>query len=167
MLKIIETERLTLREINYNDSSDLAKVLSDPEVMKHSMKGVHSEEQLFEYINGNIDSYKKNGFGHWIIQHKLSGDFIGICGLNKHEIDNESMIHIVYRLAKNQQGNGYAAEAVKGVIHFSKKSLSLNSIYALIEPLNSNSLKIAQRTGFKFKKQSIFGGIKIDIFEVK
>ena len=49
-MNILQTTRLTLREIVSDDLDDLSLVLSDPEVMRYSTVGVHTDTQLKEYI---------------------------------------------------------------------------------------------------------------------
>ncbi len=166
-MSITKTERLVLREMKAEDAKELSKVLSDPEVMRYSLKGVHTETQIHDYINNSIKLYKINGYGPWVIYNIISGEFVGICGLNKHNIDNDELVHIVYRLAKTQQGKGYATEASFGVLDFAKKSLSLNHIHALIEPQNTDSLKVAQRAGFKFEKSSKFSNVNIEVYQAQ
>jgi len=165
-LKVLKTERLSIHKITHEDVDELPKVLADPIVMKYSTVGVHSEEQILEYIDNCHSQYCLNGYGHWAIYHSTSSEFIGVCGLNKHHIDSVEVIHINYRLAADQQGKGYAIEATLGVLDFAKNSLKLDAIFALIEPENTSSVKVVNRTGFKFIKASLFRGFTIDVYQV-
>mgnify|MGYP000517388925 CR=1 FL=1 len=165
-MTIVETERLCIRKITDADAQELSKVLADPTVMKYSTVGVHSEQQIHEYIANCQKQYDLNGYGHWAIYDSSTYEFIGVCGLNKHEIDSGEVIHINYRLAANQQGKGYAVESTFGVLDFAKNSLKLDVIYALIEPENMSSVKVVNRTGFEFIETSSFRGFKIDVYQV-
>jgi len=166
VLIVVETERLCIRKITNADIRDLSKVLSDPTVMKYSTVGIHSEEQIVEYAANCQKQYDLNGYGHWAIYDSGNSEFIGVCGLNKHELDSEELIHINYRLAANHQGKGYAIESTLGVLDFAKNSLNIESVHALIEPENVSSVKVVVRTGFKFIKSSAFRGFKIDVYQV-
>lgn len=165
-LAVIETQRLCIRKITDADAQDLSKVLTDPTVMKYSTIGVHSEHQVHEYIVNCQKQYDLNGYGPWAIYDSATFEFIGVCGLNKHEIDSGEVIHINYRLAANQQGKGYAVESTLGVLDFAKHTLKLKTIQALIEPENTSSLKVVNRTGFEFIETSSFRGFKIDVYQV-
>jgi len=165
-LIIVETERLSIREITQDDAQALAKVLADPVVMKYSTVGVHSKEQIINYIANCQQQYELNGYGHWAIYNTVNGEFIGVCGFNKHDLDANDVIHINYRLATNQQGKGYAVEATLGILDFAKNSLKLNVIHALIEPENTSSVNVVNRTGFEFVESSFFRGFKIDVYHV-
>lgn len=166
ILNIVETERLSIREITKEDAQALAGVLADPVVMKYSTVGVHSKAQIINYIANCQQQYELHGYGHWAIYHSLNGEFVGVCGLNKHHLDENDVIHINYRLATNQQGKGYAIEATLGILDFAKNSLQLNTVHALIEPENTSSVNVVNRTGFEFVKTSLFRGFKIDVYHV-
>ena len=125
-MTIVETERLYIRQITNEDAKNLSKVLADPVVMQYSTVGVHTEQQIYDYIaNCNIQ-YDLNGYGHWAIYNSITDEFIGVCGLNKHKVDTDDVIHINYRLATDQQGKGYAIESTLAVLDFAKKFLKLN-----------------------------------------
>jgi len=166
VLIIVETERLCIRQITNEDAKNLSKVLADPVVMQYSTVGVHTEEQINDYIANCKKQYDLNGYGHWAIFNSVTDDFVGVCGLNKHKVDSDDVIHINYRLATDQQGKGYAVESTYGVLDFAKKSLNLNAVHALIESENVSSVKVVNRTGFQFIKSSVFRGFEIDIYQV-
>ncbi|MEW6999047.1 GNAT family N-acetyltransferase [Colwelliaceae bacterium BS250] len=163
---IVETERLSIRQITNEDAINLTKVLADPIVMQYSTVGVHSEEQIYDYIANCKNQYDLNGYGHWAIYNSITNEFVGVCGLNKHEVDTDDVIHINYRLATEQQGKGYAIESTFGVLNFAKNTLKLKVIHALIESANISSVKVVDRTGFQFIKSAVFRGFKVDIYQV-
>ncbi len=165
-MTVVETERLCIRKITDADAQKLSIVLADATVMKYSTVGVHCEQQIHEYIANCQKQYDLNGYGHWAIYNSSTFEFIGVCGLNKHEIDSGEVIHINYRLAANQQGKGYAVESTLGVLDFAKHSLKIDVIHALIEPENISSVKVVNRTGFKFIETSSFRGFKVDVYQV-
>lgn len=163
---IVETERLSIRKITEADAQALSKVLADPIVMKYSTVGVHSKEQIIDYIANCQKQYALNGYGHWAIYHSISGEFIGVCGLNKHNLDSGDVIHINYRLATKQQGKGYAVESTLGILAFAKNSLKLSVVHALIETENIPSINVVNKAGFKFLKSSLFRGFTVDVYQV-
>jgi ribosomal-protein-alanine N-acetyltransferase len=165
-LTIVETERLSIRQITDEDALNLLKVLADPIVMQYSTVGVHTEEQIYDYIVNCKNQYDLNGYGHWTIYNSITNEFVGVCGLNKHKVDTDDVIHINYRLATDQQGKGYAVESTFGILGFAKKCLKLKAVHALIESANISSVRVVNRTGFQFIKSSVFRGFKIDIYQV-
>ena len=164
-LIIVKTQRLCIRQITNEDVKNLSKVLADPAVMRYSTVGVHSEEQIYEYIANCKTQYELTGYGHWAIYNAVTGGFVGVCGLNRHKVATDDVIHINYRLATDQQGKGYAVESTFGVLDFAKKFLKLKVIHALIESTNTRSVNVVNRAGFQFIKSSVFRGVEIDIYQ--
>lgn len=162
---IFATKRLYVRQITSEDAKDLSKVLADPLVMQYSTVGVHSQEQIYDYIANCKKQYDLNGFGHWAVYNSVNHEFVGVCGLNKHKVEADEIIHINYRLAAVQQGKGYAVESVFGVLDFAKNHLKLSAIHALIESANVSSVKVINRTGFNFVKSSEFRGFNVDVYK--
>lgn len=163
---IFETKRLCIRQITSEDAKELSKVLADPIVMQYSTVGVHSQEQIYDYIANCKKQYDLNSFGHWAVYNSANHEFVGVCGLNRHKVEADDIIHINYRLAADQQGKGYAVESVFGVLDFAKNHLKLSAIHALIESANVSSVKVINRTGFKFVKSSVFRGFNVDVYQV-
>lgn len=159
---IFATKRLYVRKITSEDAKALSKVLADPLVMQYSTVGVHSQEQIYDYIANCKKQYDLNGFGHWAVYNSANHEFVGVCGLNKHKVEADDIIHINYRLAADQQGKGYAVESVFGVLDFAKNHLKLSAI----DSANVSSVKVINRTGFKFVKSSEFRGFNVGVYQV-
>ncbi|ACJ30068.1 Acetyltransferase, GNAT family [Shewanella piezotolerans WP3] len=166
ILSVMETDRLEFREINSKDLIDLRLVLSDPEVMKYSIVGVHNDSEIQKYIDNCQQQYRANGFGQWAIFSKSDASFVGVCGLNSHVVESNDLLHVSYRLASSQQGKGFASEATIAVAEFCKHQLKLDNISALIDPENIPSLKVAKRAGFLFRKSSAIQGFNVDIYQM-
>ena len=78
MKKILETERLYLREMSMDDFDALYAVLSDREIMQH-YPYTFDEERVRGWIERNMNRYKDNGFGLWAVCLKETGEMIGDC----------------------------------------------------------------------------------------
>lgn len=65
-MKIIETERLYLRELVIGDTRELCKVLSDPESMQYYPEPFN-QKKVENWIQWNIDNYKKYNHGLWAV----------------------------------------------------------------------------------------------------
>jgi len=155
-MKIIETTRLAIREINWGDRESLADILSDKEVMYYSFKGVCTPVEIENYIVDCQTNYKTNGFGQWAVIDKLHQKLIGLCGINNDFNGDFSIKHVNYRFAVNFWGKGFATEALSAVIEVAKYRFSLEELYALIEPENKASVIIAANQGFQFDKEALY-----------
>ena len=165
-LAIFKTSRLTISKISTGDLDKLAPILSDESTMKYSGTGVQSKDQMLSYIQNCAIQYRENGFGHWAIFLTETNELVGLCGLNKHQVDEEECFHINYRLGSRYQGNGIATEAANGLIHYCTTSLSINNLSAIIEPSNTSSIKVIERLGFKFYKKTTFKNLNVNVYQV-
>ena len=107
---VIETPRLILREITWEDVDRLATILSDPVVMEF-YPSVYTYAQTQEHIKRIINCYQENGFGLWATIDKNSNQLIGRCGLITQQVDGKEEIEIGYLLAKKYWNCGLATEA--------------------------------------------------------
>ena len=57
----LETDRLILRQISENDFNDIANILQDIEIM-YAWEKSFSDDEVLEWINKNIDRYKRDGY---------------------------------------------------------------------------------------------------------
>ncbi|MGG3573858.1 GNAT family protein [Bacillus gobiensis] len=146
---IIETERLILKEVSFEDANDMFKYLSDKDVVKHM--GLEPYESPDDVL-GEIRWYKsilEEGTGiRWGITQKNSGAVIGSCGfLNMHP--RHYRAEVGFELSKSYWRQGIAGEALKGVIKFGFQHFELERIEALIEPANLSSQRLVEKQGFK------------------
>jgi RimJ/RimL family protein N-acetyltransferase len=99
MKKILETERLIIREYTEEDFDSLYEILSDGETMKYYPKP-YDENGVQRWINWCLGSYSENGFGLWALELKDTGVFIGDCGISLQNIDGETLPEIGYHINK-------------------------------------------------------------------
>ena len=76
---ILETERLSLREMTRDDLPALRAILQDPVVMT-AYEGAFSEEEVEQWLVKQQLRYAHDGFGLWAVLDKVTGKMIGQCG---------------------------------------------------------------------------------------
>lgn len=164
---IFKTERLFVREFVVQDAQALNSVLADPEIMKYSVVGVHSPEQIYQYIEKCQTNYRRSSFSQWGIFLETTNEFIGICGLNCHPINGQDTLHINYRLAAKFHGKGFATEAIDGLLTYCYEQLNLENISALIDPDNIASLNVIKRLNFQKQYSAELLGFNVDVYQRK
>lgn len=142
------TERLLLREFIPDDTIALARILGDAQVMRHSVRGVLSEQATGEFIQACRQSYGEHGFGPWAVVEKSSSTLAGFCGLNAECVDDADEIEIGYRLAPAFWGRGLGTEAARGALSQAFDRSGIESLIAIVEPANVASVKVIQKLGF-------------------
>ncbi|MDQ7729842.1 GNAT family N-acetyltransferase [Halomonas sp. SpR8] len=166
MVQTCETERLFIRTLSLDDVPELTTILSDPEVMKYSIRGVCDEAATRRFIEWCLKSYASHSIGPLALVEKVSGKLIGFCGVGTEEVNGVEEIGLGYRLAKQYWSKGLASEAVQAVLNdaFSQKQLS--SVVAIIEPENIASLKVAEKAGFATFNTLEFHGRPVRLYRL-
>jgi RimJ/RimL family protein N-acetyltransferase len=152
MKKILETERLFLREMTMGDFDALYAVLSDAEIMQH-YPYTFDEERVRSWIERNMDRYKDDGFGLWAVCLKDTGEMIGDCGLTLQNIDGQMLPEIGYHIRRDQQRKGYAKEAAAAVRDWAFQNTEYPALYSYCKYTNVGSFKTAESIGMHFEKE--------------
>ena len=152
MKKIIETERLILREYVMEDFSALYNILSDGETMKHYPRP-YDERGTLRWLEWSLDNYKKYGFGLWAIELKSTGEFIGDTGITMQNIDGEALPEIGYHIDKRYWRNGYAKEAARAVRDWFFENTDFDAVYSYMTKTNIPSFSTAASIGMKRIKE--------------
>lgn len=152
MNKVIETERLFLREMTMDDFDALYKVLSDKDIMQH-YPYAFDESRVKNWIERNINRYKNDGFGLWAVCLKETGEMVGDCGLTLQNIDGQVLPEIGYHIRKDCQGRGYAKEAAAATRDWAWENTSYPALYSYCKYTNIPSYKTAEAIGMKFDKE--------------
>lgn len=145
---IIETPRLQLREMVWDDRESIAAMLQDERVM-YAYNGAFSEEETEAWIERQRQRYKEYGFGLWAVLHKESGQVIGQCGITMQEYKDRLVPEIGYLFACKHWHKGYATEAAMACREYGFKTLRFEALYSIIRDTNPASMQVAIRNGMK------------------
>ena len=142
----LKTERLILRKLKKSDLDDVFEYSSDEEVPHFLLWESHKSKAVTKaYINRVIKWYKSGQFYDWAIE--FNGKMIGLCGFSKIDILNDTA-EVGYVLNRKFWGQGIATEAVKAVVNFGFRTLSLLRIEAQYVEDNIRSKRVLEKCGF-------------------
>lgn len=151
MKKILETERLLLREITLNDKEALFQLHTDPAVQKYTGEPlVESIEEMERAIQTRISDYVKYGYGRWATFLKEEMQFIGWAGLAY--LPEFDEIDLGYRFSPQYWGKGYATEASRAILTYGFDALKLERIIAIAMKGNGASIRVMEKVGMAFDK---------------
>lgn len=150
-MKIIETERLYLRELQIDDKKELMKVLSDPESMQY-YPHPFSEEETKRWILWNIDNYKQYKHGLWAVILKEGDIFIGDCGITMQNIDGDTVPEIGFHIIREYCRKGYATEAALACKEYAFGVLHYPKVFSYTTIDNIPSQRVAGKIGMKLYK---------------
>lgn len=143
---ILETKRIYLREMQQSDYSALSQILQDEEVM-YAYEGAFSASELQEWLDRQMQNYKKYGFGLWAVINKESEEMIGQCGLTLQDCDGKQVLEIGYLLQKAWWHRGFAAEAAMACKQYAFDTLKANEVFSIIRDTNLPSQRVAKKNG--------------------
>ena len=153
MKKILETERLVLREIDaVVDAPLLLELLNEPAFLRYvGDRGVRTVDDASEYIRSRIvPSYAKNGFGFYVAQLKANGESVGICGLVRR--DGMEDVDVGFSTTARHWQRGYGFEAASALMAHGRAVHGLERIVAVADPENAASVALLQKLGLRFAK---------------
>ena len=163
---ISETDRMLIRPLSLDDLPALTSILSDPLVMKHSVRGICDEAATRQFIACSVSSYAALGVGPWALTDKRSSELIGFCGVGLEAVKGTDEINLGYRLAKHAWGRGLATEAARAVLDYVFGQKRLSSVVALIEPEHTASLRVAEKLGFSAFENIDFHGRPVRLYRM-
>ena len=151
-MKILETERLVLRQFTFEDADFILRLLNEPSFIQNiGDRGVRTLEDARSYIlRVPIASYEKNGFGLYLVILKESGKSIGMCGLIKR--DQLEDVDIGYAFLPEFWSKGYAVEAALAVKEYARDVIGLKRLIAITDPENQASIRVLEKIGLRFEK---------------
>ncbi len=159
---LIETGRLTLRQVQQSDVNGIFFLRSDKNVLKYlDREPAATIEEAALWIQKINDLEKNNNAVTWAITLKPDLTLIGtICFWN---ITKEHYrAEIGYALNPDHQSKGIMQEAMTAVLDYGFKIMKLHSIEANVNPNNLSSIKLLERNNFiregYFKENYFFNG---------
>lgn len=157
---LLKTERLNLRPVNLNDSEKILRYRSDAKTNQYQGWIPETLDDVKEFIDQKVCNQIDviDTWSQFVVIKKDDNLLIGDIGI--HFLDEEKkQVEIGFTLDKEQQGKGYATEAVIAIINYLFQKLNKRRITASIDPRNINSIKLVERLGFRKEahfKESIF-----------
>ncbi len=151
-MHICETERLRIRHFTEDDAAFIVRLLNEPTFIRHiADKGVRTLADAVAYLRkGPMASVEIHGFGLSRVELKATGEAIGMCGLIQRP--NFDDVDIGYALLPDFFSQGYAREAVRGVLDAAVRDHGLQRVIAVVNPDNFVSSRLLEKLGFRFEK---------------
>ena len=163
MNQILETERLTLREMTIADLDFISSMLSHPEVMRYYPQ-CYSREEAETWIQRQIARYSSHGHGLWLVSEKDINEPVGQVGLAPHVVDGIEEPEVGYLIHRPFWRRGFASEAAAAVRDYAFAVLAKPRVISLIRPENMPSQGVARKIGMQPEKRTVFAGLEHIVF---
>jgi RimJ/RimL family protein N-acetyltransferase len=160
---ILQSPRLALREMTWDDLDFLATLLADPQVMRHYPK-CYSRDESKAWLQKQLDRYAEDGHGLWLVVDRATSEPIGQVGLSRQQVDGFDEPEIGYLIHAPYWRQGFATEAAAAVRDHAFGVLGKQRVVSIIRPVNIPSQRVALRIGLKPEKLTTFKGFESLVF---
>ena len=169
-IKVLETERTYLRTYTMQDLESLQAIL-DGKTM-YAWGHSFTKQECKEWIERQLERYKKYGFGLWAVVDKVSCQLIGNAGLNYERIEMEGereILELGYIINHRFWGKGYGLEVAAACARYAFEKVGVRELYCLIKWDNLASLKLARKLGMRVvgENSKIYQGQKLAHYVLK
>jgi RimJ/RimL family protein N-acetyltransferase len=167
-MKILETDRLVVRQLTLDDAAFILELVNDPDWLRFiGDRGVRTLDDARNYLrNGPLAMYERVGFGLYLVERKSDGVSLGMCGLIKREgLDD---VDIGFAYLPQFRAQGHAFEAASATLAYGRQTFDLKRIVAITSLDNDRSIQLLGKLGFTFEKiiQLSDGGEELKLFAV-
>lgn len=158
--RLIETDRLWIRQWMPSDLRPFCALNTDPVAMKYFPATLTEEESRIQMnlFQNHID---QKGYGFFALERKDTGEFIGFTGLwhPSFTAPFTPCTEIGWRLLPHHWQQGFATEAAKASLQFGFMQLGLSEIVSFTSVHNFKSEQVMQKIGMQ--KSGMFHHPKI------
>lgn len=163
--KVLETDRLELRELTPGDLPFVAEMVGDAETMRfypHRFTPLEARH----WLQRQLDRYDRDGHGLWLVIERESGRRVGQVGLAIQNVDGARQPEIGWLIHRRYQRRGFATEAGRAVRDHAFGTMGLGRVISLIRPVNEPSQRVAEKVGMVVERETDFHGYRHLVFGV-
>ena len=147
----IETDRLILRNLVPEDYEAAFKWCGDPNVNTYMIYPLYQKAEDVRAWIGTLNPDNPDDYDLGFVL-KETGELIGSGGIVYNA--NKDVWIIGYNLKADRWGNGYAVEAISGIIDYVKKSRPVKVIEGEFAVENSKSRRVMEKLGMTFDRDA-------------
>ncbi|WP_135399107.1 GNAT family N-acetyltransferase [Hymenobacter metallicola] len=146
---VLQTQRLTLRQLRGSDDQEIWALRSNEHVNQYlDRRPSTSLDDARNFIHAITESVQREESIYWAITLREADHVIGtVCLYNWSE--DASKAEIGYELLPDFQGKGFMHEAISTVIHFGFQQVGLQAIEAYTHSENHRSTSVLEKLHFQ------------------
>lgn len=169
-VKILETERLVIRECTLDDAPFVLDLLNSPKFLQFiGDRKVRTVDDACRYVETRfIASYREHGHGLYSVELKqpseANREWIGLCGLVKRpSLDSPDL---GFAFLPEHESRGYGTESARAVIEYGKNQLGLTRLMAITTLDNEASIALLGKLGFEHIRVIDENDEQLNLFEL-
>ena len=155
-MEVLRTSRMILRRFQPEDLKPLAALYADEEMRQFIPGGVKSLEQTKEELEWFMREDRDHPeLGLWATLDRLSGQFLGRCGLLYWVLDGRPETEVAYMITKSRWNEGLATEAAQAISEYAQAELKRQRLVSLVTPGNNASARVARKIGMRLERSFV------------
>ena len=159
-IPVVETERLILRGHRMEDLDAMVEFFAGD---RNSYVGGKMERgDCWRAMLRGMGHWAMRGYGLWHIEEKATGKVIGWAGILHHIEWPEP--ELAYTLFEGFEGKGFAIEAATAARDYAAHNFGIDAPVSLIDPENTQSMKLARRMGAVFEEDIVVIGYPTQVW---
>ena len=158
---VIETRRLSLREMSLDDIDFIAALIGDAETMRFWQRPF-TRDEAGAWVERQMDRYATTGHGFWLLMDRESGEPCGQAGLIDQQVDGTLEHEIAYIVDKRFWRQGLATEAAAAVRDWA--FARYDRVISMIREANVPSQGVAKKLGMTLWKRAMFHDLEHLVF---
>jgi [ribosomal protein S5]-alanine N-acetyltransferase len=162
---LLETERLRLRAYRHEDADALAPMFADAEHMRY-YPSTYGRDETDAWVARNLDRYRDDGFGLWIVEERATGEIVGTVGPTVQVVEGVREVEIGWHVRPGWKGRGIAPEAAAAARDWAFENLDVDHLISLVRPENHPSARVAEKIGMHVDREVEFKGLPHLVYRV-
>jgi RimJ/RimL family protein N-acetyltransferase len=164
-MHVLETARLTFREMGLGDREFVGSMLADPEVMRFYPEELRRAGPE-PWIERQLGRYRRDGHGLWLVLEKANGEPVGMVGLSMQDVNGVLEPEVGYLIHRPFWRRGFATEAALAVRDHAFTVLDKPRVVSLIRPQNTPSRGVAEKLGMILEGRASHRGLEHLVYAV-
>jgi RimJ/RimL family protein N-acetyltransferase len=143
----IQTGRLVLTPVGWQDLPDLRALKGDPGVYGQMLGGVRSPGQVAAELAEDVSFWAARGVGMWLVRDTSSAAALGTTGLHERLDGRGAALRVAFR--PEVRGHGLAREAAAAALQFAHHRAGLERVVAVARDTNIASRALLGAIGMR------------------
>ncbi len=149
----IDTPRLRGERPEPADTGFIRALFGDPRVAATlwpgELGGTRDPDQADALLARDIAHWERHGFGPWVFAERESGRPVARAGLQWTTVDDREEVEILYAVAPEHWGKGYAAETAEAALEAARRRPEIHQVVSVVWTENPASKRVTERTGLR------------------
>ncbi|MDW4497301.1 GNAT family N-acetyltransferase [Sulfitobacter sp. D35] len=149
-IPVLETERLRLRAPRLSDFERWAEFFASERSVHE--RGMRPRAEAWRTWTSDVALWTLRGYGPFGVEDRATGAYLGEVGI--YHPDHYPEPELGWFVVPEAEGKGFAAEAARAVMDWTRKDLGWTRLINIIEPANDRSIALGLRLGGRIDSEA-------------